>query len=588
MRPHVVAAILAVLPVASRPAGPATPASERLRRLARVYVDGLFRAKPHLASYLGDRRFDALVQDLSPAAIARRERDLAGQQRALSRIERDRLSPEESVDAEVIADGIALELVDLRDVRGWTWDPRLADDFVHFDPREMVASRLSDLVHGEWPAKERLAAATAQLSALPRYLAQRRAAFGPVSAVHLDQAVKDNRGRIGFFETELAEFTWKHPAAEKARAAAVEALRSYQRFLETELPRRGTRDFRLGRDLYRKRFPHALQTGTTPEQMEARAMEALRAARKELYEIARRLHAQTWPAEPVPPPDAPPDVRARVIVRVKDEIAKDHPTADGMVAASAAKLDGLRAFIEAKRLVGLPPADTLRVEPMPEYKRAGIGAEYLSPGLLGDPAKWRGTYYVEPPDAAWPKERIESYLRGWNDAEIALTAAHEAYPGHHVQMWWSLRDRSPLRTALWSGTFAEGWAVYATTLVVESGYGGDRNDRYRFTDLRGWMRVAANAILDARLQGGEMTDEEAVRFMVEETFQEPAQAERKLHRAKLDSTQLSQYFIGATEIRALEAEAKAKGGFDQRAFDEALVSHGTVAVKHLRPFVLGR
>jgi uncharacterized protein (DUF885 family) len=406
--------------------------------------------------------------------------------------------------------------------------------------------------------------------------------------VHLDQAVKDNAGRISFFETELAGFTWKEPAAEKARAAAVEALRGYQDFLETELPKRATRDFRLGREPYRRKFPHALQTEMRPEQMEARAQEALRSARRELYEIARRLHGQLWPGEAAPPAAATPDVEAKVILRVKDEIAKDHPAAEGMIAASAAKLDGLRAFIEEKRLVGLPPADTLRVEPMPAYKRAGIGAEYLSPGLLGDPARWRGTYYVEPPDASWPKERIESYLRGWNDAEIALTAAHEAYPGHHVQMWWSLRDRSALRTALWSGTFAEGWAVYATTLVVESGYGGDRSDRYRFTDLRGWMRVAANAILDVRLQGGEMTDEEAVRFMVDETFQEPTQAERKLHRAKLDSTQLSQYYLGTTEIRALEADARAKGGFDQRAFDEALVSHGTVAVKHLRPLVLGR
>jgi uncharacterized protein (DUF885 family) len=271
---------------------------------------------------------------------------------------------------------------------------------------------------------------------------------------------------------------------------------------------------------------------------------------------------------------------------VKDEIAKDHPAAEGMVAASAAKLDGLRAFIDEKKLVGLPPPELLRVEAMPAFKRAGIGAEYLSPGLLGAPGAWRGTYYVEPPDASWPADRIESYLRGWNDTEIALTAAHEAYPGHHVQAWWSLRDRRPLRTALWSGTFVEGWAVYATTLLVEQGYGGERNDRFRFTDLRGWMRVAANAILDVRLQGGDMTDEEAIRFMVEEAFQEPTQAERKLARAKLDSTQLSQYFIGTTELRALEADARAAGSFDQGAFDEALVSHGSIAVKHLRPLVL--
>jgi uncharacterized protein (DUF885 family) len=195
---------------------------------------------------------------------------------------------------------------------------------------------------------------------------------------------------------------------------------------------------------------------------------------------------------------------------------------------------------------------------------------------------------VDPPDPSWPPEKIEGYLRTWNDVEISLTAAHEAYPGHHTQAWWALREGSPLRATLWSGPFAEGWAVYATTLLVRRGFGGERADLYRFADLHGALIVAANAILDVRLQGGDLSDAEAVRFMTEESFQDRVQAERKLLRAKLDSTQLCQYFLGAEEIRALEAEARANGGFDQRAFDEALIGHGTIAVKHLRRFVLGR
>lgn len=589
MRPALaLAALLAVLPAAPRAADPTRSPSERLRLLTGVYVDGLFRAKPHLASHLGDRRFDRLVQDLSADAVARRTSELLAQQRALSRVERDRLSPEERADAAILADGIALELLELREIRPWTWNPRLEDGFVHHDPREIVAARLADLVRGDRPDPERLAAAAAQLRALPRHLAQRKAALGAVSRVHLEQAVRDNAGRIAFFEGELAEFTRRDPAAEKARVAALGALRAHQRFLEEDLPRRATRSWRLGRELYRKKFPHALQTDLAPEEVDRRASEAFGAARSRLYEVAVRLHRGMWPAEPAPAADAPPEAQARVIARVKDEIAKDHPTPEGMVAASAAKLDGLRAFIREKELVGLPPADSLRVEPMPAFKRAGVGAEYLAPGLLSGAEGWRGTYYVEPPDPAWGAEKVESYLRGWNDTEIALTAAHEAYPGHHVQAWWSLKDRSPLRTTLWSGTFAEGWAVYATSLLVEGGYGGDHADRYLFADLRGWMRVCANAILDVRLQGGDMTDEEAIRFMVEDAFQEPVQAERKLHRAKLDSTQLGQYFVGTTELRALAAEARARPGFAPRAFHEALLSRGFLAVKHLRPLVLGR
>jgi uncharacterized protein (DUF885 family) len=102
------------------------------------------------------------------------------------------------------------------------------------------------------------------------------------------------------------------------------------------------------------------------------------------------------------------------------------------------------------------------------------------------------------------------------------------------------------------------------------------------------MIVATNILLDIKLQSGQMTDAEAVRFMTEEGFQERATVEKKLLRAKLDSTQLAQYFLGHEEIRALEADYRKEKGaaFTQRAFDEALIGHGSVAVKLLRRYVL--
>src|SRR5512138_3367709 len=119
MRKVLLLAALAVVPAAPRAADPTRSPSERLEKLTTVYVDGLFKAKPHLASYLGDRRFDRLVQDLSPNGVGRRIAELVAQQKALARVERDRLSPDELTNADVLADGIALELLELRDIREW-------------------------------------------------------------------------------------------------------------------------------------------------------------------------------------------------------------------------------------------------------------------------------------------------------------------------------------------------------------------------------------------------------------------------------------------------------------------------------------
>ena len=41
--------------------------------LAKRYLDGLLAARPHLATFMGDHRFDGALWDLSHVAIAKRE-----------------------------------------------------------------------------------------------------------------------------------------------------------------------------------------------------------------------------------------------------------------------------------------------------------------------------------------------------------------------------------------------------------------------------------------------------------------------------------------------------------------------------------
>ena len=107
-------------------------------------------------------------------------------------------------------------------------------------------------------------------------------------------------------------------------------------------------------------------------------------------------------------------------------------------------------------------------------QRGASGAEYLSPGMLERTGAWHATYYVDPIDPAWPAERVESYLRGQNDYEVQLVAAHEAYPGHHTQYFYSKRNLNPLRAVLWNAPMVEGWAVYGEGQMVGLGWGVHR------------------------------------------------------------------------------------------------------------------
>jgi len=567
--------------------------------LAARYLDGLFKAKPHLATFMGDHRFDGALPELSPAALDQRRSELGkllGEVRASlggTRMPAQVVtSLDDQIDAQIMIDAISLELLYLTQIRDWEWDPRLYDSFPYYDPRELIAGRLSDIIHGDFaPEAERRASVTKQLGALPRFLDQARNALltgqRHTPPEYLAQAQKGNLGRIEFFETELLAFTKPDPASEAARVKALAALRGFQQFLERDLVKRADGDFRLGAALYAAKFPLALQTDLKPAEAVPHAEAVFQKARAELYVVARRLHRKLFPKEADPGADAPGPARAKLISQVKDELSKDHPKPADLVAAHGRNLDALRAFIVEKDLLSLPPKETLVVEPMPAFKRGSSAAEYLAPGALDRNPKWRATYYVDPIDPTWPADRVESYLRGQNDYEVQLVAAHEAYPGHHTQYFYSKRNPDALRAVLWNAPMVEGWAVYGEGQMVEKGWGGDKNDRFRFYDLRGQMIVATNLILDVKLQSGTMTDAEAVRFMVEEGFQEKAMAEKKLLRAKLDSTQLAQYFLGFDEIRSLEVDYKKKHPkATTRAFNEALIEHGSIAVRFLRRFLI--
>jgi uncharacterized protein (DUF885 family) len=572
-------------------AAPAPKPAPTIESLSTRYLEGLFRAKPHLATFMGEHKYDGKLPDHSPAALRARDKELVALQKLVAAAPATTLDAE--IDKQILSDGISLELLYLREIRDWEWDPRLGDSFPYYDPREIVAGRLSDIIHGDFaPEAARRKSVTTQLLALPAYLTVEMKALSTgkhhPAKVMVDQAIKTNKGRIEFFNTDVKAFTEKDRAGEKARVKAVAALGKYQTFLETKLARRSDGDWRLGAALYAKKFPLALQTTLTPDQVVPRAEQAFADARKGLYEVSRKLHGQLWPKEAVPAANASAEIQKKTIERVKAELSKNHAKPDELVASHGRNLDKLRDFITKKDLLALPPKDTLTVEAMPLFKRGASGAEYLAPGVLMKLPTWHATYFIDPVDPTWPADKVESYMRGQNNYEVQLTAAHEAYPGHHTQYSYARQSLDPLRAVLWNAPMVEGWAVYGATLMVALGWGDKENDRFRFYDLRMQMIVAANAVLDIKLQSGTMTDEEAIRFMVQDGYQEQAMAEKKLLRAKLDSTQLCQYFLGASEIHELEAAYRKQVGraYKQRTFDEAIIGHGSIAVKFLRRYLL--
>src|SRR5262245_43905037 len=267
-----------------------------------------------------------------------------------------------------------------------------------------------------------------------------------------------------------------------------------------------------------------------------------------------------------------------------DELGKDHGKPENLVEDARKTVEKIKAFIRDKKILTLPDPDTCKMVEMPEFQR-GFSVAYLNPAPPLDP-KANSLYAVAPPPKDWMPERVETFLREYNTPMLQILTIHEAYPGHYVQLAYSNRCPSLVRKILYSGVFAEGWAVYTEQMMLDHGY-GDGEFALRLHQLKFYRRAVINAILDNKMHCANMTDEDAMKLLIERGFQTEGEAVGKIARAKQSSTQLSTYFVGRTAFYRLRQDVQRKRGdaFDLGKFHEAVLSHGTLSVKYLPELV---
>jgi uncharacterized protein (DUF885 family) len=218
---------------------------------------------------------------------------------------------------------------------------------------------------------------------------------------------------------------------------------------------------------------------------------------------------------------------------------------------------------------------------MPEFKRGQAIAYCDASGPLEKNGK---TFFaVAPTPNDWSKQRKESFFREYNNYMVRDLSVHEAMPGHYLQLAHSNEFRAPtlVRAIFQSGTFIEGWAVYCEQMMAEKGYGGPE---VKMQQLKMRLRAICNAILDQSIHAGNMSENEAMDLMVKEGYQQEGEAVAKWKRARLTSAQLSTYFVGVSEHLDLRERARAKAGasFDQKKYNDQVISYGSPPVKYVR------
>jgi len=372
---------------------------------------------------------------------------------------------------------------------------------------------------------------------------------------------------------------------EQAMATARSAVETHQEWLESELLPNAAGEFRLGAELYDEKLAFTLQTPLTRQQVRQRAEEALRRGRERMYHIAQKVYQEQFPFTRFP--EEPSVAYKQAIIRACLEMAyADAPDADGIVEAARRSLELVTAFVREHDLVTVPP-DPVEIIVMPEFQR-GVSLAYCdSPGPLDVGQK---TFYaVAPLPEDWTPEQVRSFVREYNIRSIHDLTMHEAMPGHFLQLAHSNRYPGKLRGMLSSGVFIEGWAVTAEQMMCDQGF-LDGDPLMQLIVLKWHLRGVANALIDQAVHAGNMTRDEAMKLMIEGTFQEEREAAGKWVRAQLTSAQLSTYFVGYLEHTALRREAEEVWGdqFDLKTYHDKLLSFGSPPVQYVRALLFDR
>ena len=182
-----------------------------------------------------------------------------------------------------------------------------------------------------------------------------------------------------------------------------------------------------------------------------------------------------------------------------------------------------------------------------------------------------------------PPRPTESRLREYNNYTLQWLSLHEGLPGHYVQAEHANNiqpeSRRLLRALFGNGAYVEGWAEYGAQVMMDEGF-LNNDPRFRMMMRKIRLRLLANTILDVKMQTMGMTDEQAMDLMTKDAFQTQAEADGKLLRAKLSSTQLPTYYVGLREWLALRKEYQAKAGknFDMLKYHDFVLDQGALPV----------
>ena len=561
-------------PAAESQAAPA----KALHELFERHWEWSARTFPEFATYRGDHRYGDRLADVSAEAIAERDRQVQAFLNEAQAIAREGLSPTDRVSRDMFiqAQQRQLEQAAFPAARGMSLRALGG-------PQTQLAELLQVTPTGQVAQVEQL---LARLAAFPLRMRQEMALIRSSAAAGwvpsrdvLLRVVAQLDAQLGLAPAEMPHYQpFKRlgrdiAAAEQAALrqrglAAVEQqvvppLKALRALVVDELLPKAPLEGALlhypdGAAVYAMMVRQQTTTSLTPAQIHAIGLRELARLRGEMEAVMKEVAFKGG----------------------FDQFAHSLNTDPRYFHASPeALLAGYREIAkridaELPRLFAELPRAPYGVKAMPAHMGANQAEYYNGPALDGSRA---GFFFAN--TLAWRKRPI------WG---METLVAHEAMPGHHLQIARAteLRDLPRFRRSGFGYTaFSEGWALYAETLGFDLGLYADPLSRYGHLQWQAFR--AARLVADTGLHALGWSRDKTIDFMVERTGVEREFVASEVDRYVSQPGQALAYMIGKLKFDELRDRAKARLGarFDIRRFHNVVLDNGAVPLQTLEGLV---
>ncbi len=546
------------------------------------FIEELWKLYPTYASSLGYYKYHDQLTIPGPDAIEKENVFANSYLDSLNTYESKELNTANRVDLELIKNFLESSLWYNNEYKSYTWDPS------NYNLGGVIAEQLYKTYA---PLNERLLAISSRLDKIPAYYEAEKKNISKPTIEHTELGIAQNKGSIPVFGSDMKDSVRISTLSNEQKDllysridAAKESIVSYINWLENTvkpgLTGDNVRSFRLGKELYNKKFELEIQSSFTADEIYTIAEKRKAELTNEMYTISHSLWNKYFPGKEQP-------LDSLLVIRsVIDTVSKFHVHRDSFMTAIEKQIPELVEFVNNKKLLYLDPSKPLIVRKTPGYMDGVAGASISSPGPY---EKGENTYYNVSPLDSYSPEAAESYLREYNHYILQILNIHEAIPGHYAQLVYSNQSPSLVKSVFGNGTMVEGWAVYTERMMLEEGYGNNEPEMWLMY-YKWHLRSVCNTILDYSVHCKGMEKADALDLLINKAFQQKAEAENKWKRVTLTNVQLCSYFTGYHEIYKLREEIKQKrdNQFDLKSFHEEFLGYGSAPVKYIRKMMMSK